>query len=120
MLYLEAMSYKTGGDISAHKKKIFYDRITKWMNEIEKVWFEKLCFLDVINIDTVKKMLPDDDGEKVFNWFTNQASIRDTKSTYYRVKPFLKTKAMDYLQNRSPEYFDELYSIAHPINNSCS
>ena len=120
MLYLEAISYKSGGDISAHKKKLFYDRITKWMNGNEKVWFEALCFLDVINIDTVKKMLPNDDGEKVFYWFANQASIRDSKSIHYRVKPFLKSKTMDYLQSKSPEYYEELYNLACPINNSFS
>ena len=116
MLYLEATAYKDGGDIGAHKKKLFYDRITKWMDDNEKEWFESLCFLDVINADTVSKMLPNDDASHVFKWFTNQASIRDSKSTQYRVKPFLKSKTIDYLQNISPENYNELRELANRIN----
>jgi hypothetical protein len=103
---------------NAHANKMFYDRTTKWMNKIQKCWFENICYLDVVNEDTIRALLPDEDAEEVYAWFENEPSIRDTSSDHYAVKAFIKKKIMRYIETKSPTTHKErLIKINELLNN---
>lgn len=117
LLYLEAMSFRDGGKLSAHKLKLYFDRITKWMREDEKYWFERLCFLRIINVDSIRDIMPEEDADNIYKWFINEASIRDTKSEQYRIRPFISSKVKDYICNESPEKYNNLINKSNEINS---
>ncbi len=98
-LEIENIKSQKGG---AHTNKMFYDRTSRWMNIIQKRWFENLCYLDVVNLDTIKKVLSDVDAEEVYTWFENEPSIRDASLEHYQVKPIIRKRILKYLETKSP------------------
>ena len=109
---IENLKSKKG---SAHTNKMFYDRTTRWMGLEEKQWFENLCYLDVVNIDTIKCILPEYDSKLVYQWFENEPSIRDASSDKYAVKGIIKTKVLKYLEIKSPETHQRRISLIRDL-----
>jgi len=60
----------------------------------------------VINVDNIKKMMSKENPDEIYSWLINEASIRDTKSSQYRIRPFISTKIKEYIFNESPENFN--------------
>ncbi len=80
----------------------FYDRTTRWMNAVEREWFERLCYVERVNEDTLAPLFPDDDVRQVVDWFEREPSIRDPSAAYWRVRPLVREKVLRYLELRAP------------------
>ena len=100
-LYLKELQM---ANISAHHAKQFYDRITQWMDEQEKEWFNRICYLEVVNIETIPQVFNDVDmdARRIFHWFQNEGSVRDTRSSKFQVRPFVRDRVLRYLKIVAP------------------
>lgn len=97
------------GGRSAIMLQRFHKRTTHWMNEQQKNWLQHIIFLDEINIRTLQKMLDDEyEAAEVFNWFQHEGSIRDTSSATFRVREYLRSRLIDYLQISDPDRCKQL------------
>lgn len=99
----------TSGGRSALMLKRFYDRTTRWMNEQQKCWLKHVLFLNEINVKTLQRMFENkNEANAVFEWFKQEGSIRDTYGTVFRVREYLRSRLIDYLQISDPEYCELL------------
>jgi hypothetical protein len=101
---------------SAVSLKNYYDRITRWMTPEQKEWLEPLCFLDVVNEDTIAAMLPDQDAKKVLEWFKVESSVRNPHSQKWVVQALMKSKIKEYINNDSPKRFRSFEDAASRVN----
>jgi len=92
--------------------KRFFDRTTRWMSSDEREWFTATCYLDEVNEDTLRLVLPNEDVGAVQDWFEGEASIRDPTAPIFRVRPLIREKVLGYIAVRSPERHRELRSRA--------
>ena len=86
----------------------FYDRTTRWMTPLEQEWFGRVCYLDTINEDTLRRLFPEEDVRRIQDWFEREASIRDPAADHFRVRPLIREKVLRYLELRSPSRHREL------------
>ncbi len=93
---------------SALFAKKFFDRTTRWMTPKEREWFAAVCYLDVINEDTLRVLLPEEEVPLVQDWFEREASIRDPAARSFRMRPLVREKALRYLETRSPSRHREM------------
>jgi hypothetical protein len=88
---------------SALFAKKFYDRTTRWMKDEEKEWFRQLCYVDVVNDDTIEAMLGTaTHAPAIQNWFEQEASIRDPISSTFTIRPLVRDKCLQYFAVKSP------------------
>ncbi len=92
--------------------KRFFDRTTRWMSREEREWFTLTCYLDEVNEDTLRRVIPEGDIGAVQDWFEGEASIRDPTSPTFQVRPLIREKVLGYIAVRSPERDRELRSRA--------
>lgn len=90
----------------------FYDRTTRWMNERERDWFERVCYLDRVDEDTLRTLFEPADVSAVQDWFERESSIRDPAAAFFRVRPMVREKVLRYLEVRRPNRHRELLSAA--------
>ena len=93
--------------------KRFFDRTTRWMSREEREWFILTCYLDEVNEDTLRLVLPEEEVGAVQDWFEGEASIRDPSAPTFQVRPLIREKVLGYIAVRSPERDRELRSRAH-------
>lgn len=86
----------------------FFERISAWMSPKEREWLLVVCFLDVVNEDTVADILPNANPAEVVDWFESEPSIRSTSATRLALVPVIKQGLQDYVQLRSPKRYREL------------
>ena len=98
----------SSGGRTAVMLKRFYDRITRWMSEREKVWLEKVIFLNEVNKMTLKSHFGESQIEEVFNWFISEGSLRDTNSKTFCIREYLRSRLVEYFKISDPEKFKEL------------
>jgi hypothetical protein len=90
----------------------FYDRTTRWMTPDEQGWFSRICYLDVVNEDSLARVFPVEMVRGVQDWFEREASIRDPASPVFRVRPLIREKVLRYLEVRAPSRHAELVALA--------
>jgi hypothetical protein len=90
----------------------FHDRTTRWMSAREREWFERVCYLEVINEDTLAPLFPGQDVRAVQDWFEREPSIRDPAAAVFRVRPLIRDKVLRYLELRSPSRHRERVGAA--------
>ena len=101
---------------SALFAKKFYERTTRWMSKIEKEWFRQLCYLDVINDDTIEEMFGSSaDAPAVQEWFGNEASIRDPISREFTIRPLVRDVCLQYFAVKSPIKHKKMTEQGHRI-----
>src|SRR5262249_22954571 len=61
-----------GGDSALFLRR-FYDRTTRWMTALEEQWFVRVCYLDVVNEDTLGRLFAPDEVPRVQDWFEREA-----------------------------------------------
>lgn len=91
----------------------FYDRTTRWMSERERDWFERVCYLDRVDEDTLATLFGADEIPVVQDWFEREPSVRDPAAAFFRVRPMVREKVLRYLEVRSPNRHQERTRIAH-------
>lgn len=74
--------------------KKFYDRTTRWMDEREKEWFNKVCYLDAVNQDSLAALFSAAEVPRVLRWFQNERSIRDPDAPVFTVRPLIREKCL--------------------------
>lgn len=111
LVTLAAEEARFGGDSALFLKK-FYDRTTRWMSPRERDWFERVCFLDAVNLDTLPRLFDRSEAERVQAWFEGEASIRDPEQPVFTVRPLIREKCLRYLALRSPGRHRELQARA--------
>lgn len=88
---------------SALFAKKFYERTTRWMSKEEKQWFRQLCYLDVINDDTIEEMFGSPEhAAAIQDWFEQEASIRDPISREFTIRPLVRDICLQYFAVKSP------------------
>jgi hypothetical protein len=97
------------GGRSAVMLKRFYDRTTRWMSDQQKIWLQQVLFLDAINQNTLEIILNDaEEANLAFEWFKNEGSVRDTTSKKFRVREYLRSRLLDYLEISTPKQYNRL------------
>jgi hypothetical protein len=87
----------------------FYDRITTWMNSEQKEWFKYCSFLDKVNKETLGKLLKKpNQSELVLKWFQREGSIRDTTTSHYTVRPYIRQRVKQYFALTDPDAYNKL------------
>jgi hypothetical protein len=105
-LAIEEAGFEGAGSALFLRK--FFDRTTRWMTPREQEWFARVCYLDVVNEDTLRRLFPDEDVRRIQDWFEREASIRDPAAEQFRVRPLIREKVLRYLELRSPSRHQEL------------
>lgn len=90
----------------------FYDRTTRWMSERERTWFERVCYLDRVDEDTLATLFPAEEVAAVQDWFEREPSVRDPAAAFFRVRPMVREKVLRYLEIRRPNRHHELRKAA--------
>jgi hypothetical protein len=98
--------------------KAFYDRTTRWMTGSQQGWLVPLCFLDEINEETIAAILPDDDPNRVLEWFKGEASVRSPTANRWEVLPIIRSRICAYLELDSPRRHRELRERAAKARGS--
>ena len=113
--FLISLAVEEAGDAAANSVvflRRFYDRTTRWMTDREREWFVRVCYLDRVDEDTLRKVFPDEDVSKIQDWFEREPSIRDPSATYFRLRPIVRDKMLRYLEVRGPSRHRELTLLA--------
>lgn len=105
-LAIEEAGFEGAGSALFLRK--FFDRTSRWMTAREQEWFARVCYLDVINEDTLARLFPAEDVRRIQDWFEREASIRDPAAEHFRVRPLIREKVLRYLELRSPSRHREL------------
>jgi hypothetical protein len=93
----------------------FFDRTTRWMSPAEQAWFERVCYLERIDEDTLARVFPGEDVRPIQDWFEREPSIRDPTASFFRVRPLIRDKVLRYLEVRSPSRHRERERQARPL-----
>jgi hypothetical protein len=93
---------------SALFAKKFFERTTRWMNEDQREWFKRICYLEHVDEDTLARVVPKAQVREVQDWFENEASIRDPDTARFAVRPLIRLKTLEYLEVRSPTWHREM------------
>jgi hypothetical protein len=97
------------GGRSAVMLQRFHDRTTRWMSEREKGWLQHALFLNEVNIRTLREMLGNEqEAAEAFRWFEREGSVRDTHGNAFRVREYLRSRLIDYLQVSDPDHCELL------------
>ena len=106
---------------SALFSKKFYERTTRWMNEKEREWFRSLCYLDVVNENTIAALVGDAvDAEAIQGWFERESSIRDPIAPVFTIRPLVREKCLQYFATRAPKKHREFLERAKGINHAAA
>ena len=106
-------SLHEGGNSALFLRK-FHDRTTRWMNTREREWFERVCYLDRVDHDTLSRLFAPAEVARVQDWFEHEASIRDPHAPVFVVRALIREKCQRYLETRSPTRHAELLRAAQP------
>ncbi len=113
-LLVDEEAESAGGTVTFLQR--FYDRTTRWMTDTQRGWFEKACYLDVVNEDTLELYFPAERTEAIQRWFQSEASIRDPASASWRVRPLIRDKVLRYLELRSPKKHRQALDAAASVS----
>src|SRR5690606_36432383 len=100
-----------GGDSALFLRR-FFERTTRWMNATELEWFVRVCYLDLVNLDTLARLFPKEQCAEIQNWFEKEPSIRDPLAAEFVVRPLIREKVLRYQELRAPSHHDELQRLA--------
>ncbi len=81
----------------------FARRMSRFMTDEEREWFEALCFLDAVSLATIGTVLPKADRELVMRWFINEQSIRSYDAETWKVWPYIRNRVLLYRWSIDPE-----------------
>jgi hypothetical protein len=62
-----------------------------------------VCYLDNVNEDTLRLLLPEIEPARIMDWFENDASVRDVKAGDYTVTPYIRHMLLEYNRRKVGE-----------------
>jgi hypothetical protein len=95
-----------GRGVRATALQNFYDRVTRWMSESERRWFNKIVFLTRVDLSTLKITFPEADTSElrtILEWFKREASIRDSDGDLWMLRPYVQRRIMKLFSIDDPE-----------------
>lgn len=93
--------------------KRFHDRTTHWLTEEQKQWLYHSLFLPKVNVETFAATLgSEDEGRRAMKWFEADGSVRDAQGPVFRVRPYVCSRLVDYLDATDPALSRNLKSRA--------
>lgn len=105
-LWVEEM--ESGGRSAVMLKRV-HDRTTRWMSDREKEWLKQTLFLTEVNKRTLQAMLgTEQEAADAQKWFEAEGSVRDTTGGAFRVREYLRSRLVDYLQASDPDQAAQL------------
>jgi hypothetical protein len=111
LLAAEADCELQGGS-SALSLQQFIDRTTRWMTQEQRSWAVALSFLEEVNTDTVKCILPESDPAEVVQWFKQESSIRSPDAKKWKMLPLIRSRIQASVKNDSPRLYYEYQNLA--------
>ena len=111
-LLVGAVEAELDGGGSALSLKSFFDRTTRWMTPRQRKWLVPLCFLEHVNEETIRVILPDDDPTAVLEWFKAEPSVRSPSASRWEILPIIRSKITAYVKLDSPRRYRELSELA--------
>lgn len=115
-LWLEEATF---GGRSAMLLKRAYQRTTKWMSDEERRWLAYALTMEDVNIRQFRLALGDDtEAKRAQDWFEGDASIRDPHSQKFRVREYLRSRLLDYIEASDPDLHEEL--IRHRASSNAA
>ncbi len=87
------------GSVPAIVYTNFFERMSRFMNPVQRNWFRYICFLDQITLEGIEQVVdfsetPGFGPKDVLQWFRHEPSIRDTRSTFHAVWPFVRERVL--------------------------
>ena len=79
----------------------FVDQTTRWMTQEQKQLTIALAFIEDVNEDTVRHLLPDSNPMEVVEWFKRESSIRSPEARKW-ILPILQLRIQASIKNDSP------------------
>jgi len=74
----------------------FVERTTRWMSYREKEWVIPLAYLNRVDLETIQRVLPDENPSVIMSWFQKEASLRDPKADHYVIAPFIREMLLEH------------------------
>ncbi|MGD9851058.1 MAG: ATP-binding protein [Nitrospirales bacterium] len=90
------------GNGSALSLQKFVDRTTRWMTQEQRSWALALSFVEEVNTDTVRCILPDSEPTEVLEWFKKESSIRSPDAGKWTMLPLIRSRLRASVKNDSP------------------
>lgn len=113
-LLLSLLADPAAAGESAMFLRRFYDRTTRWMSPRERGWYDRVCYLDQIDADTLTRLFAPDEVAAVQTWFEREPSARDPDAPVFVVRPALRERTLRYLAIRHPSLHAERLAAAAP------
>jgi hypothetical protein len=97
------MEETRSGSGSAEMARRFHRRTTRWMSQKQAGWLDVTLFMGDVNKESLRRMLDDSsEADAAFSWFEKEGSVRDSSSSTFRVREYLRTRLLTYLRNSDP------------------
>lgn len=103
-LLLEILANATINHTEAKWVEDYFNRITAHMDNQQKEWLKRVCFLDTrVDQDTISVMLGDnvDQAKKAFDWFKNEGTAYINTPDGWEVDPIVKTLVQEKVEQDS-------------------
>jgi hypothetical protein len=109
-LWLEEAREATAGQgPSVGMLKRFHDRTTHWLTVEQKRWLDHALFLEKVNVETFAHALGDAaEARRAMDWFEGDGSVRDAQGRVFRVREYVRSRLVDYIEVTDPARFREL------------
>ena len=100
----EAREAGPGAGPSIGMLKRFHDRTTHWLTEEQKRWLYHALFLPKVNVKTFTAVLGNkDEARRAMDWFEGDGSVRDATGADFRVRPYVCSRLVAFLEAKDPE-----------------
>ena len=111
----EAREAGPGAVPSIGMLKRFHDRTTHWLTKEQRDWLYHALFLPKVNIETFTTVLGDKDrARQAMEWFEGDGSVRDAQGRAFRVRPYVLSRLVDYLEATDPGLVRDFRARAAP------
>jgi hypothetical protein len=116
--YLLSLRRRSKHNLNASRE--YYLRGTQWMSVEQIEWFNKLVYLEAVNIDTLEWLFDKEQAPTIQGWFEDQYDIRDVNADEFRVEPVLRNQSLYYLSKHSPVQHENILNIISEQLNGAS
>ena len=106
---LDSMREESRQGPSVGLLKRFHDRTTHWLTVEQKRWLDHALFLEKVNVETFAHALGDaEEARCAMDWFESDGSVRGAQGRVFRVREYVRSRLVDYMEVTDPARFREL------------
>jgi hypothetical protein len=105
----DSMREESGQGPSVGLLKRFHDRTTHWLTVEQKRWLDHALFLEKVNVESFAHALGDaEEARRAMDWFESDGSVRGAQGRVFRVREYVRSRLVDYMEVTDPARFREL------------